>query len=119
MFSLFCKKPKEKNPTVIKDIEVEDLTVRFTVKQENGIPEKLTKKFLSGAYFRPSQSSRGDGVVMIDADLLVNNYFSWFKSDGFKIIQDTVVRFEDFQSAEIVRTKRSVKCRALVKSQFD
>ena len=89
---------------VIVEVEVEDLSVSFGLR---GRPDVI-KTFLAHAWYYPLAASEANGVCKVDVDGRLAFFMEHWKSKGFAIFDDKIVRFEDFSTATISRTKRII-----------
>lgn len=88
------------------DAEVEDLLVTFFLKASNKHPRK---QFAGCAFYSPNSSQREDGLFVYAPDDLLSNFMHFWQERRYAIIGDMIVRFEDFDRAEIERSKRIVR----------
>lgn len=95
-----CPSAREKIP-----VEVEDLSVTFFLKDALEHP---IRDFISYAGYRPSLSSREDGTFVYESEERLINFMWKWKETGYAVFNGSIVRFEHFDRASILRTKRVV-----------
>ena len=118
MFECFKKEKPTKPVTVVGNVEVEDLEVSFLCGNEITPPQKHTKVFKSLAMYYPAMSDQDSGVFVDEAERKFGNFMSHWKANEFAIINDAVIRFSAFISAEISRSKRTMECRMRANAEF-